>query len=68
MTGRSRKLVGMLVLLVGLALYIGLAVTIATTWLPGHWAAQLLFYAVAGVAWAIPLRPFMAWMNRGGRE
>jgi len=60
----TRKLIGMLILLTGLIAYIALIVTIATTWLPAHWAVQLGFYAVAGIIWALPLRPLMAWMNQ----
>jgi hypothetical protein len=65
MTQRSRKLVGMIALLAGLTAYVAVVVTVATSWLPDHWAVQLVFYAVAGVAWALPLKPLMAWMNRG---
>jgi len=68
MSGRTRKLIGMIVLILGLFAYIALVVTVATTWLPGHWAVQLAFYAVAGVAWAVPLKPFMAWMNQGDED
>jgi hypothetical protein len=68
MSARSRKLIGMLVLILGLFAYIGLVVTVAATWLPGHWAVQVAFFAVAGVAWAVPLKPFMAWMNRDDAE
>jgi hypothetical protein len=32
--------------------------------LPAHWAAQLLFYAIVGTAWGLPLIPLMKWMNR----
>lgn len=59
----SRQLIGMLGLLVGLVFYLGLVVTIATNWLPAHWALQAVFFAIAGVAWAVPLRPFVKWMN-----
>lgn len=68
MSGRTRKLLGMLTLILGLFAYIALIVTVATTWLPDHWALQLAFYAVAGVAWAVPMKPFMAWMNQGDEE
>jgi hypothetical protein len=68
MPGRSRKLIGMIVLLAGLTAYVALVATIATTWLPGHWAVQVAFFAVAGVAWALPLKPFMAWMNSGAED
>ena len=68
MNQRTRKLLGMITLLLGLLAYIVVVITIATTWLPSHWAIQLLFFAVAGVAWAIPLKPFMAWMNQAAEE
>jgi membrane protein implicated in regulation of membrane protease activity len=68
MNQRTRKLLGMFTLLLGLLAYIVVVITIATTWLPSHWAIQLLFFAVAGVAWAIPLKPFMAWMNQAAEE
>ncbi len=64
MSASLRKFIGMWILLFGLILYIAAVVTIATAWLPSHWAAQTAFYVVAGVIWAIPLRPFMLWMNR----
>ncbi len=66
MSSNARLFVGMLALVVGLLAYIIGVVTVATTWLPSHWAAQMAFFAVAGIAWAIPLRPFMAWMK--GRD
>ena len=68
MSPRGRKLIGMLILILGLLAYIVLVVTVATTWLPAHWAVQVAFFAVAGVAWALPLKPFMAWMNQGEEE
>jgi hypothetical protein len=30
----------------------------------GAWAG-LGFYAIAGIAWVLPLRPLMRWMNGG---
>jgi len=68
MSARSRKLIGIFLIIAGLTVYIAVVVTIATTWLPYGWAVQGLFYAVAGIAWAIPLKPLMAWMNKGEIE
>jgi hypothetical protein len=28
------------------------------------WPAQALYYLVAGIAWVLPLRPLIRWMNR----
>lgn len=69
MSARLRKFVGMWLLLVGLLVYVVLVVSIATApWLPRHWLVQILFYATAGVVWAIPLRPFMRWVNQPDPE
>ena len=32
--------------------------------IPDHWAARLVFYAIAGTAWGVPLFPLFKWMNR----
>ncbi len=68
MTMRQRKLVGGIGLIVGLIAYV-FAVSIAVTefvsdilWL------ELLIYAVAGVAWALPVRFLILWMNRPDPE
>ncbi len=68
MSAPLRKFIGMIILLLGLFFYIAVVVTIATTLLPAHWTFEIPFYIVAGVAWALPLRPFMAWMNQSDPE
>lgn len=68
MKASQRKFVAMWILIFGLFLYVGAVATIASLWLPAHWAAQLAFYVVAGIAWAFPLRPFMIWMNQPDRD
>lgn len=30
-----------------------------------HWIAQALFYLVAGIAWILPLKPLLLWMESG---
>ena len=30
-----------------------------------HWAAQGLFYLVAGTVWILPLKPLLSWMELG---
>ena len=64
MPARLRKLLGLFVVLAFLAAYVGVAVVIADR-LPRHWLVQLIFFAVAGTAWGVPLIPFFRWMNRG---
>ena len=64
MTARTRKFVGMLLLLAFIVVYVGIAAMIGER-LPKHWAAQLAFYVVAGLGWGVPVLPLLSWMNRG---
>lgn len=63
MPARIRKLIGLVALLAFLAAYVWLAMAIADR-LPRHWAAQLVFYVVAGLGWGLPILPLISWMNR----
>ena len=57
--------VGILLLLAGLALY-ALAVAWASDWIGQlHVALQTVIYLVLGVAWLLPLRRFLIWMETG---
>jgi Protein of unknown function (DUF2842) len=68
MSPALRRAIGCATILIYLPLYVFLAVS-AGAWLSGaHWFAQLAFYAVAGIAWPLPLRPLFVWMGRGARN
>lgn len=64
MNMRARKALGCIALLVYLAIYALCAAGIGAALLPvmPTWAAPI-FYAAAGLAWALPLRPMISWMN-----
>jgi hypothetical protein len=64
MPARLRKLIGLVAILAFLGLYVWAAVAIGER-LPNHWAAQLAFYGIVGIAWGVPLFPLIRWMNRG---
>lgn len=64
MSARVRKLIGMVGILVFLGAYVA-AVSTLGDHLPKHWAAQVLYYGLAGVLWGVPLFPLISWMNRG---
>lgn len=64
MTARVRKLIGGAGLLVFLAFYIWAATAISDR-LPDNMIVKLIYFAVIGTAWGLPLRPLLAWMNRG---
>jgi Protein of unknown function (DUF2842) len=54
--------------LLGFLLYIGAVVALADHVLALHWALQLPYFLVAGVAWALPAHWLMLWAARGGRN
>lgn len=69
MDARARKALGCFMLLAYLAIYAAAAATLGgvlTSILPS-WAL-LAFYAVAGVAWVLPLKPLFVWMNQSDRQ
>jgi hypothetical protein len=65
MSIRLRKFIGLMILLFWLFVYVLLAVGLAVRVLPGaHWAVELLFYVVAGIAWVFPARYLIYWMSK----
>ncbi len=62
MPPRLRKLIGIGALLPGLTLYLVAAAAIGER-VPDHALLKLLYYAVAGLAWVMPVRGLMRWMN-----
>ncbi|HCX68034.1 DUF2842 domain-containing protein [Parvibaculum sp.] len=62
---RTRKLIGTIILLIGLTLYSFLIMTIAVSGhLPEHGLVQFLYYITAGVIWAFPAKYLIVWMVR----
>ena len=59
----SRVPVAVIAGILGFLLYIGAAVALADA-VPWHWAAQLLYFTVAGVAWVWPASRLMYWAAR----
>lgn len=56
---------GILLLLLGLGLY-ALGVVLLSPWIERlHVLLQTLIYLVLGVAWLLPLRRFLIWMETG---
>jgi hypothetical protein len=57
--------VGILLLLAGLMVYAGVVMW-ASQWIGLlHVAAQTVVYLILGVAWLLPLRRFLIWMETG---
>lgn len=61
---RLRKIIGGLAMLVFLALYVALAVTLVDR-LPNWGWLKGLYFIVVGIAWGIPLIPLLTWMDKG---
>ena len=64
MSARVRKLIGGVAILAFLVGYIWLVASLSV-FVPDHWAAELAFYAIAGLGWGVPILPLISWMNRG---
>jgi len=62
----SRRLIALVLGLVGFALYVGAVVMLADHVVAAHWALQLAYFLVAGLAWAWPARALMLWAARAG--
>ncbi len=63
MEPRQKKLIAAIGIMPALMLYVGLVLFVAD-FIPDHWATDLVFYIVAGTAWAFPLKPVFIWMNK----
>jgi hypothetical protein len=65
MTPRIKKLIGVVLILIWLVVYAFIAMNIGIAVLPNaHWLVELLYYAVVGLAWIIPIGLLLPWMHR----
>jgi hypothetical protein len=65
MTPRRKKLIGTVVILIWVPLYALIAMRVGISVLPGaHPLVELLYYAIAGTAWIIPIGLMLPWMSR----
>lgn len=64
---RWKKLIGLFALLALLFVYALVVMSFAVRLLPTAGpVAEFLFYAVAGMAWVVPVRYLIVWMNAPG--
>lgn len=62
---RTRKFLGTIALLVLVAIWSLLGMTLAQTpWLAASGLLQAIFYVVAGMGWVLPAMPIVSWMAR----
>ena len=57
-----RSLVGIALILLLIAAWSVLAVTVFDLVAGAAWPLQALFFIVAGTAWVLPLKPLLKWM------
>lgn len=65
MTPTARRTLGVfaiLLLIAGISLLVLIFANHIIAW--PIWA-QTIFYVVAGLAWLLPLKPLLVWMNKG---
>jgi hypothetical protein len=66
---RTKKLIGAVIVLVWLPVYALLAMSLGIRVLPhANGVVQFLYYAVAGMAWIVPIGLMLPWMSREPRE
>jgi len=69
MSVRIRKLIGAIALLLLVAIWSLLAMTVAQVLLASASASVvMIYYLVAGLAWVLPAMPLIRWMSRAGGE
>jgi len=69
MSMRMKKFIGVFLLFGIIAVYALLVMKTAVAILPeAGGIATFLFYAVAGLAWVVPVRYLILWMNTPGRS
>jgi len=67
MTMRLKKFIGVFALLAIIAVYALVVMRVAVAILPGAGPVlEFVFYAVAGMAWVVPVRYLIVWMNTPG--
>ena len=63
MSSSARKFIGMVALAIFLLVYLVTASVVGDR-LPDNLAVKLVYFALAGTLWGLPLFPLIKWMNR----
>lgn len=68
LTPSTKKLIGTIVILIWVPIYALLAMRIGISVLPGaNPFVELLYYAIAGTVWIVPIGLMIPWMTREPR-
>ena len=60
-----RKPAGVGLILLLIAVWAVIVASVAPLIADAHWLVQAIFYTVAGIAWILPLKPLLRWMETG---
>jgi predicted membrane channel-forming protein YqfA (hemolysin III family) len=60
-----RKPAGIALILLIIAVWAVIVATLAGRIGAMPWPVQALFYVIAGIAWILPLKPLLRWMETG---
>ena len=64
----QRRLVASIIVMAFLVFWIWGAATLGSHLAAAPKWASLIFYVVAGIGWALPLKPVFTWMNSGPED
>ncbi|OYY90102.1 MAG: hypothetical protein B7Y45_09475 [Sphingomonas sp. 28-66-16] len=65
MTPSWRKPIGTLLILLLIAVWVVLVASLSETISGWPVLAQMLFYAITGIIWILPMKPLLGWMETG---
>ncbi len=68
LAGMSRAAIAVPLGLIGFLAYVMVVVALADHVIGLHWLAEVLYFAVAGIAWVFPARRLMLWAGAPGRD
>lgn len=63
MRATHRRAIGLAVTLLAMTVYVFFAASIGGLFADRHWTLQIGYFAVAGLAWTVPLYPVFRWMR-----
>jgi TRAP-type uncharacterized transport system fused permease subunit len=64
MRAKDRRSLGMLIIGLYITAYIFAAASIGSLFADRVWWQQILYFAIAGTIWPLPLKPLMDWMAK----
>ena len=60
-----RKPAGIFLILLLIIVWCAIVATVADSVMGWPWPLKALFFTVAGIAWILPLKPLLRWMELG---